>query len=639
MGLLKRKQQQPIQILQSKNPTGLPTTKLTDSKNATMNSSLIAAKAAAALSRGSAIDSKPPTPKLPMPPPRPINASRTQLRKGTRSRPVSMNLSSPELAPHHTISKSYEPSSISLTKPMNTTKSHIRKISQSRPLSMSFSSLDSESNLRASQSYDSINNHFPNLTITERMDPPPRSLNQSPSLNVLSTQTVSAASASKNSLLSQELQPPNFNQNTNFYSSSGSSAISSSHSLDLLRVSSRERSRNLDQSLKIVNESTGSFVSSSNESSESLLDGLKEHDYQMSRSKESIVSDLNSDVPFPVDDFYNERCLDDVVTSPEVEDCIDSELSTRQNSIHSDTFTLEPPPSLPTRIRIVPPGRKPPPITPGANYTYSQPDLFDYAFKQRSTSPKRKPPPGEFSDPDTFTSVIDEETEQKPRLNYYELTRNKSYQVPHKRNGFKSLIKKGLKTTGTVTNLNKKETSLVEKPVQLRSTLRKEKKTDKFNEEKPWKHHQDTQYITESERKRYEGVWVTNKGLYMSIVDPDTIQKTEEDNGYKAALKASRMSTHNDVYLKEFEDQLMLNLVVRELWSRSKLPQDQLRQIWDLVDSRKDGTLDKRSFIVGMWFVDQCLYGRKLPKFVDETVWNSVSNIGVNVIIRPKRKK
>jgi hypothetical protein len=87
------------------------------------------------------------------------------------------------------------------------------------------------------------------------------------------------------------------------------------------------------------------------------------------------------------------------------------------------------------------------------------------------------------------------------------------------------------------------------------------------------------------------------------------------------------------------ENNLILNIVVRELWSRSRLPSDQLRQVWELVDGRKDGTLDKKSFIVGMWYVDQCLYGRKLPKNVDENVWNSVSNVGLNVVIKPKRKK
>ena len=54
--------------------------------------------------------------------------------------------------------------------------------------------------------------------------------------------------------------------------------------------------------------------------------------------------------------------------------------------------------------------------------------------------------------------------------------------------------------------------------------------------------------------------------------------------------------------------------MVKRIWKRSRLPSDTLEKIWNLIDFRRDGTLNKNEFLVGMWLVDQCLYGRKLPK-------------------------
>ncbi|ODV75212.1 EF-hand, partial [Cyberlindnera jadinii NRRL Y-1542] len=149
----------------------------------------------------------------------------------------------------------------------------------------------------------------------------------------------------------------------------------------------------------------------------------------------------------------------------------------------------------------------------------------------------------------------------------------------------------------------------------------------KFNEDKPWKHHSDRWTITDQERKRYEGVWVTNRGSYMDMVDPSTLNSELDVPGaLNTALKATMLpneSSGSDALGPQLSN-LMLNVVAREIWQRSKLPNDLLRQVWDLVDTRHDGTLDRTSFIVGMWLVDQCLYGRKLPKAVNDEVWNSV---------------
>jgi len=139
----------------------------------------------------------------------------------------------------------------------------------------------------------------------------------------------------------------------------------------------------------------------------------------------------------------------------------------------------------------------------------------------------------------------------------------------------------------------------------------KKNKKKCFNEDKPWKAHRDVNFINFDERRRYEAMWMSNRFRYLTTLHwwPPT------DNA--------------DILLPQ--DGLILALVVQKIWKRSNLSNALLANIFDLVDCRKDGTLDRRSFIVGMWLVDQCLYGRKLPPTVPQEVWNSVDRFAVNV--------
>lgn len=68
-------------------------------------------------------------------------------------------------------------------------------------------------------------------------------------------------------------------------------------------------------------------------------------------------------------------------------------------------------------------------------------------------------------------------------------------------------------------------------------------------------------------------------------------------------------------------------LVVKDIWSRSRLPSEELEDIWNLVDREKAPRLSRESFVVGMWLIDQRLKGRKLPTKVGESVWHSVVGI------------
>ncbi|KIW00242.1 uncharacterized protein PV09_08134 [Verruconis gallopava] len=161
-------------------------------------------------------------------------------------------------------------------------------------------------------------------------------------------------------------------------------------------------------------------------------------------------------------------------------------------------------------------------------------------------------------------------------------------------------------------------------PGRLLTTLRtgdveEKEKNRKHHFRQPNKHHEGTRerwrdYVSDSERKRYEGVWAANKGLFIS--SPDQADE-------------------------------VLNLVARDIWSRSRLPPERLAKVWDLVAVNGSGngstvtgrrTLSREQFVVGMWLIDQMLKGRNLPHSVNPSVWTSVRLMGVKVRLEGKGK-
>lgn len=136
----------------------------------------------------------------------------------------------------------------------------------------------------------------------------------------------------------------------------------------------------------------------------------------------------------------------------------------------------------------------------------------------------------------------------------------------------------------------------------------------------PNKHHEGDRKrwrdaVTEAERKRYEGVWAANKGLHIGFL--------------RQELEAFKLSPNSQETkdIKEASREEVCNLVVRDIWNRSRLPPHVLSSIWELVDSRGVGRLTKEEFVVGMWLIDQRLKGRKMPPKVGETVWASVRGL------------
>ena len=83
----------------------------------------------------------------------------------------------------------------------------------------------------------------------------------------------------------------------------------------------------------------------------------------------------------------------------------------------------------------------------------------------------------------------------------------------------------------------------------------------------------------------------------------------------------------------------MLGIIVRDIWRRSRLTDDVLEEIWNLVDTTGQGVLGKEKFVVGMWLIDQRLKGRKLPVKISESVWESVRMLSGVKIPKHGRQK
>ncbi|KAI4716616.1 hypothetical protein E4T48_07179 [Aureobasidium sp. EXF-10727] len=133
----------------------------------------------------------------------------------------------------------------------------------------------------------------------------------------------------------------------------------------------------------------------------------------------------------------------------------------------------------------------------------------------------------------------------------------------------------------------------------------------------PNKHHEgdrkrwrDT--VTQTERKRYEGLWAANKGICVEYTASEL-----------AVLAAHPESKESDRIRIEVGDQVA-DIVARDIWLRSRLPPHELELIWDLVDNQRCGRLHRDEFVIGLWLIDQRLKGRKIPVKVTDSVWNSV---------------
>ncbi|KAL2135456.1 hypothetical protein VTI74DRAFT_8442 [Chaetomium olivicolor] len=142
--------------------------------------------------------------------------------------------------------------------------------------------------------------------------------------------------------------------------------------------------------------------------------------------------------------------------------------------------------------------------------------------------------------------------------------------------------------------------------------------------------------ITARERRRYEAVWASNRGLFLREGwafhhDPEGQDGPGTQPHFQ--IESSRAVTGP-------EADLVVNVVVRDIWARSRLPADELAEVWDLVDRGQRGALARDEFVVGMWLIDQRLRGRKIPARVSQSVWDSARGGGSGVVVPlPKGRK
>lgn len=580
MGFLSRKHKK--SILVTKNPTGVPTVQKNKEEDGVPSASMIAAKAAAA------------------------NMSRPM--RPTQPQPIPSKITTVPV----------------LTHPV-TIRRRTSKVSQSPSQTSVTSSTRGGSTYHSPVLYHNVyhpDTSIENLSIHDD--------NNSPRHYQQSAQVASSIAAHTAMSKSTDfLQPPHHHRV--YGSSASTSAMSSTNSLDSHNTHSKLNNSFSTDMFKVYG-----------------------HPYNFSSDSELYMSGNDSETASAMSSKVN-SAANLPYTTPGNDLSYSVSNSSHKLSMVSSIGTDDKKSIKPVPIRKAPPGTPPQEATLIGSSADASPVSYSQLQKKRSGSPRRKPPPDSIAENEDGRSgsasrlAVDEEEETIPR---YPLAFDDDFNKKKRhglRQGAKKILKKGLKSTTTHhhhSHLVPHTPSALlaepeyKRPVQLRTTLRKERKQDKFNEDKPWKHHSDRWTITDQERKRYEGVWVTNKGSYMDMVDPSTLNNELDVPGaLNTALKATMLpneSSGSDALGPQLSN-LMLNVVAREIWQRSKLPNDLLRQVWDLVDTRHDGTLDRTSFIVGMWLVDQCLYGRKLPKVVNDEIWNSVSHIGVNVMLKGKK--
>ena len=139
--------------------------------------------------------------------------------------------------------------------------------------------------------------------------------------------------------------------------------------------------------------------------------------------------------------------------------------------------------------------------------------------------------------------------------------------------------------------------------------------------------------ITPRERRRYEAVWASNRGLFLkpgwSLREEDLAlpppRRGPEQEGNDAAAEAQARMLDRGRAVEGPEAEVVANVVVRDIWCRSRLPADELAEVWDLVDRGQRGGLGREEFVVGLWLIDQRLKGRKIPARVGGSVWESVA--------------
>ncbi|EXJ78759.1 hypothetical protein A1O1_09161 [Capronia coronata CBS 617.96] len=129
--------------------------------------------------------------------------------------------------------------------------------------------------------------------------------------------------------------------------------------------------------------------------------------------------------------------------------------------------------------------------------------------------------------------------------------------------------------------------------------------------------------VTDRERKRYEGVWAANRGLLVDL-DLAILEALQEQSQHSQQQQQQQQPQHPAHKNIVNPADLVVNVVVRDIWERSRLPKDVLEEVWDLVAAPGATAVNREEFVIGLWLIDQRLKGRKLPVKVSPSVWQSV---------------
>ncbi|PNS18244.1 hypothetical protein CAC42_7613 [Sphaceloma murrayae] len=236
-------------------------------------------------------------------------------------------------------------------------------------------------------------------------------------------------------------------------------------------------------------------------------------------------------------------------------------------------------------------------------------DSLANAIVASSLASSRAPSPAKFPGPNSLRSV---------HSHHNLFTRTPS---PHKRKPASANAAGGLRQTlRKETPSSADENNLEDDPYYKHKKKRHIRKhANKYHEgdRKRWRN-----AVTERERDRYEGVWAANKGVLLATVPMTMREKRSEKRNYGAAgswledtgFDMDGLGPVPETDTVESKDRGHVHaFIVRDLWSRSRLPVHVLEEIWNLVDGEGRSALSREEFVVGMWLVDQRLKGRKLP--------------------------
>lgn len=127
-------------------------------------------------------------------------------------------------------------------------------------------------------------------------------------------------------------------------------------------------------------------------------------------------------------------------------------------------------------------------------------------------------------------------------------------------------------------------------------------------------------------------MWAANRGVLFGSLAATSLTSNAEGTGIGTGTGTA-------------DADAVLNTVVKDIWRRSRLPDDVLAEVWDLVAEGDSGEknaakgkdrLNREEFVVGLWLIDQRLKGNKLPVKVSESVWDSVRRL-VGITVPRKR--